>query len=170
MSIAQLLSKAEALGVTVRLAGDAVKVGGPKAAREAIKPELAAHKPEIIRHLRGAANDSQEIPAECVGALLSADGGLYLPWVPRLSTDEVQRMRAELVAMIEEIASLECWPAQTREDVLTRAIRGPVTDLLLNLAYFTERLSEARAEAEARAALDRRTWRMEGFDDRGVTR
>jgi hypothetical protein len=68
--------------------------------------------------------------------------------------------------MIEELSSLECCPEPYRDDVLSRAIRGPLADLMPNMHYFTERLSAARAEAAARAALDRRAWRLEGFDDR----
>ncbi|MDG0025952.1 hypothetical protein [Trinickia sp. Y13] len=153
MSVAQLLSRAAAMGVTLRLDGDAVKVGGPRAAREEIRPELAAHKPEIVAHLRAAANDANAIPADCVGALRDPDGGLYLPWGPCLSIDDLRRMRAELVAMTEELCSLECWPKRYREDVLSRAICGPLADLMPNLAYFNERLSEARAEAAARVAM-----------------
>jgi hypothetical protein len=82
----------------------------------------------------------------------------------------MSRMRAELVAMIEELCSLECWPETYRDEVLSRAIRGPLVDLMPNTHYFTERLSEARAEATARAALDRRTWHGEGFDDRRMER
>ncbi|WNC90517.1 hypothetical protein RI103_03895 [Paraburkholderia sp. FT54] len=113
-----------------------------------------------------AANDPAPIPADCIGALQSADGGLYLPWGPYLAPDDVHQMRAELIDMIETLADMEHWDAGRRYDVLTRAIRGPLADLLPNLAHFNERLTAARAEAEARAALDRRTWRLEGFDDR----
>jgi hypothetical protein len=150
------------MGVRLSLSGDKVKLRGPANAIAAITPELAEHKPEIVRHLRNVAR----VPEECVGALRSADGGFYLPWGPYLTPDDVSRMRAELVGMIEELANLECWPETYRDDVLSRAIRGPLADLLPNIAYFNERLSEARAEAAARAALDRRTWRGEGFDER----
>ncbi len=115
---------------------------------------------------RDAANDPASIPADCIGALQSSDGGLYLPWGPYLGPDDVRRMRAELVAMIEALCDLEQWDAGRRDDVLTRAIRGPLADLLPNIAHFNERLTEARAEAEARAALERRTWR---FDDGRVS-
>jgi hypothetical protein len=96
VSVAQFLCRAAAIGVTLRLDGDAVKVSGPRAAREAIRPELAAHKPEIIAHLRAAANDA----ADCAGAMRSCDGGLYLPWGPYLSPDAVLDLRAELVELI----------------------------------------------------------------------
>jgi hypothetical protein len=70
-------------------------------------------------------------------------------------------MRAELIAMIETLADMEGWDAGQRDDVLTRAIRGPLADLLPNLAHFNERLAAARADAEARSVLDRRTWRYD---------
>ncbi|CAN7470929.1 hypothetical protein [Paraburkholderia hospita] len=111
--------------------------------------------------IRDAANDPASIPADCIGALQSADGGLYLPWGPYLAPDDVSRMRAELVAMIETLVDMEQWDAGRRDDVLTRAIRGPLADLLPNIAHFNERLTAARAEEEARAALDRRTWRFD---------
>lgn len=162
MSVAQLLRRAAEMGVTLRLDGDAVKVGGPRAAREEIRPELAAHKPEIMAHLRAAANDA----ADCSGALHSGDGGLYLPWGPYLSPDDVRRTRGELVAMIEDLAVLEHWQQSDLDDVLARAMRGPLADLLPNLAHFNERLTAARTVDVARAALHRRTWHGEGFDDR----
>jgi hypothetical protein len=113
-----------------------------------------------------AANDPEAIPADCVGALHDPDGGLYLPWGPCLSPDDVQRMRADLVSLIETLADMEHWDAGRRDDVRTRAIRGPLADLMPNMHHFNERLSEARAEAEARDAVLRQSWRLEGFVDR----
>ncbi|MBB5501557.1 hypothetical protein [Paraburkholderia sp. MM5384-R2] len=92
--------------------------------------------------------------------------GVFLPWGPYLSADDVRRMRAELVGMIEELSSLEGWPQLYRDEVLTAAVRGPLAALLPDLHYFTGRLAEARAEAAARDAVKRRTWRMGGFDAR----
>ncbi|QBQ97901.1 hypothetical protein [Paraburkholderia pallida] len=165
MSVAQLLSRAAAMGVTLRLDGDTVKVGGPLAAREAMRPELAAHKPEIIAHLRAAANDA----ADCTGALRSRDGGLYLPWGAYLSVDDVHRLRAELAELIEDLADAEDWSEAHRDEVLARAMRGPVSDLLPNLAHFRGRIVELDAERKARHLLRQRTWRMVGFDDRRAT-
>jgi hypothetical protein len=102
----------------------------------------------------------------CAGALIHPKGGAYLPWGPYLAPDDVQRMRTELVAMIEALADLERWPNDHRDDVLGRAIRAPLSALLTDLHHFNERLTAARAEAAARDALDRRTWKMEGFDGR----
>jgi hypothetical protein len=166
MSVAQLLSKAASMGVTLRLDGETVKVDGPKAARDAIRPELVAHKPEIVAHLRAATNDA--VPSDCVGALRHPDGGLYLPWGPKLSADDVQAMRAELIAMIEELSALERWPDQFRDDVLTRAIRGPLSDLLPNRAYFAKRVERARVVPAARELAAARVWRAnEDLTNRG---
>ena len=153
------------MGVTLRLEDDTVKIGGPKAAREAMRPELAAHKSEIVAHLRTAAND----PADCTGALIDPNGGAYLPWGPYLSAGDVHRKRAELAELIEDLADAEEWPAAYRDEVLARAMRAPLYDLLPNLAYFRERIADLDAEREARHLLRRRTWRMEGFDDRRAT-
>jgi hypothetical protein len=114
--------------------------------------------------------ETAKIPHDCIGALQASDGGLYLPWGPCLSLDDVHRMRADLVGMIEALADLETWDAGRRDDVLTRAIRGPLADLPPNLAHFQERLTEARAERAARELADRRSWRCtdEALRNRGV--
>ncbi|MDN7458181.1 MULTISPECIES: hypothetical protein [Burkholderia] len=156
-SVAQILGKAESLGVRLRLDGEIVRMNGPKDARDAIRADVIAHKPEIVEHLRAAADDAESIPADCVGALHDPDGGLYLPWGPYLSRDDVHRMRAELIRMVEELSALERWTSAHRDDVLARAIRGPLADLLPNTAYFCERLEAVHAEAAACAALDRRS-------------
>jgi hypothetical protein len=160
MSVAQLLDRAAAMGVTLRLEGDAVKVGGPRAAREVIRPELAAHKPEIVAHLRAASNDA--VPADCVGALRSRDGGLYLPWGVPIPADQVREMQAELLGLIETLADYEGWPKDARDEVLTRATRGPLADLMPNLHHFRERVSEARTEYEARRLTHSRAWAATG--------
>lgn len=102
----------------------------------------------------------------CAGALIHPKGGAYLPWGPYLAPDDVHRMRTELVQMIEALADLERWADELRDDVLSRAIRAPLSALLTDVRYFNERLTAARAEAAVKDALDRRTWKMEGFDGR----
>jgi hypothetical protein len=108
------------------------------------------------------------VPADCVGALRTKSGALYLPWGPYLDPASVNRMRGELVAMIEQLAVMEVWPHECRDDVLTRAIRGPLSDLLPNLHYFRQRLDAARTEERARKAAAARSWPLTGFDDRGM--
>jgi hypothetical protein len=137
----QILSKAQSLGVRLSVDGDDLKLKGRVDAIAEIKPIIAAHKAEVMAYLLGVAE--------------------FWPWAPYLGADDVRRMRADLVGMIEEIASLECWPAEHRDDVLTRAIRAPLADLLPNVHHFAERLQETRAEAAARAATARRAWRFD---------
>ncbi|HDR9061071.1 hypothetical protein [Burkholderia vietnamiensis] len=161
MSIVAILDKAKSLGVQLRVVGDIVKMKGPADAVATIKPEIAAHKAEIMVFLLSGANAPDNIPADCVGALRSRDGALYLPWGLRIPAEKVDRMHNELIAMIEELADIESWPAGDRDDVLTRAIRGPLADLLPNRAYFSERLTEARAKKAARELADRRAWRFD---------
>lgn len=84
---------------------------------------------------------------DCGGALRTRSGCFYLPWGPRLSSADVMRMRSDLVGMIEQLSDMEGWPKEHRNDVLTRAIRGPLSDLMPNLAYFRGRLDKARAAA-----------------------
>lgn len=87
--------------------------------------------------------------------------GEFWPWAPYLGDADVQRMQTELVEMIERLAELEDWPEEHRDDVLTRAIRGPLADLLPNLHHFNQRLTEATAAAAARKAAEKRTWRFD---------
>ncbi|WP_235012433.1 TubC N-terminal docking domain-related protein [Caballeronia catudaia] len=143
-----MLSKAQALGVRLRVEGDRVKMRGPAAALAAIKPEIAENKEEIMAILNAAG-----------GALIDPDGGAYLPWGPYLSSADVVRMRAELAEAIEDLADWEDWIPAYRDEILSRAMRGPLSDLLPNLAYFGERVRELNAEAEARFLMRRRSWR-----------
>jgi hypothetical protein len=166
MNAAEIVVMAKAMGVTLRRDGDTLRVGGPTTARDALRPELVANKPEIMVHLRALEEDAAPVPADVSGALRAPEGVLYLPWGPYLSADDVRAIRDTIVDMVEELASIECWPQTHFDDVLTRVIRGPLADLMPNAHYFIAQLMEARAEAAARDALARRTWRMEGFDDR----
>jgi hypothetical protein len=102
----------------------------------------------------------------CAGALIDPDGGAYLPWGPYLSASDVRRMRADLAVLIEDLATLEGWPREHLDDVIGRAMRGPLHDLMPNLAHFHERTAAARAEHEASEAVKARSWRLEGFDNR----
>ncbi|MBW9107770.1 hypothetical protein [Paraburkholderia phenoliruptrix] len=155
MNIPALIEKALAAGVQLYVRNGKVKMRGPVEAQEALRPALAPHRDEIRAYLLAAEQQ------ECDGALQSEDGGFYLPWGPYLTADNIRVLRVELVWIIEHLADLEAWPEEHREDVLTRAIRGPVSDLLPNIAHFKERLTEANAEAAARDAADKRTWRFD---------
>ncbi|MGF6634285.1 hypothetical protein OKW38_002969 [Paraburkholderia sp. MM5496-R1] len=105
-----------------------------------------------------------------VRAPVDPDGGAHLPWGPHLSPDDMFGMRAELAELIEDMADAEDWPASYRDEVLARAMRGPLHDLLPNLHYFRERVAEFSAECEARALLRRRAWRAnEDLSKRGYS-
>lgn len=109
-----------------------------------------------------AANDVQAKLDGCAGALVDPDAGAYLPWGPYLSPADVQRMRGELFDMIDELCRFEGWSLERRHDTMTRAVCGPLSDLLPNIEYFHAKVSERRAEAEAAALLAARSWRFEG--------
>lgn len=92
----------------------------------------------------------------------SADAlGEFWPWAPYLCAADVERFRTEVVALIEKLADMEDWPDEHRDDVLARAIRGPLADLLPNLHHFNQRLTEAAAAAAAREAVEKRSWRFD---------
>jgi hypothetical protein len=103
---------------------------------------------------REVANDPETASDECFGALIVPDGGAYLPWGPYLSPDDVRLMRGELAGMIEQLSTLEGWASERLADTIARAVRGPLSDLMPNLAHFNERLNVSRVEAAARAAMD----------------
>ena len=149
MSVASLLSKAQAMGVRLILNGDGVKLRGPADSIAALKPELAAHKPEIVAHLRRAANDV---------ALLShypvADGP-YTPYVVPLSPERVASLLADLRATIGRVAAVEGWTGEWRAHLLGLAARQPVSALADDLAYFRDRLSAIEATTRA-AEIGRR--------------
>ncbi|MBN3789308.1 hypothetical protein [Burkholderia sp. Ac-20353] len=159
MKAPDIARKAHAMGVRLRIDGDMVKLRGPADAVAAIKPEVAAHKREVMAYLRQSPDDSMPVPPDCDGALRSVDGGLFLPWGAYLSPDDVRRTLAELAGTIEQLAALERWPQEQRDDVLTRALRGPLGDMLPNHRHFSEMLAAACAEAEAREIAARRAWR-----------
>lgn len=144
MNVGALIKLAESSGVRIHAVDGNAKLRGDATAIKALMPKLAEHKAEIIAHLQRAERT-----------------GEFWPWAPYLDADDVQRFRAELVGMIERLADLESWPVEYRDDVLARAILGPLADLLPNLHHFGERLRAARAEAAARNAAGRRAWRFD---------
>src|SRR4029450_6878004 len=81
-----ILEQARHLGVNLLLAGDKIKVKGPKRAVEEIVPVLREHKPEVMAALAGSAptpgifqwlpldqENAQEALEERIGILM-ADG------------------------------------------------------------------------------------------------
>jgi hypothetical protein len=105
------------------------------------------------------ANVPATIAADCAGALHDPDGGLYLPWGPYMSADDVRQLRAELAELIGGMADAEGWTASCRDEVLVRAVRGSLSDLLPNLAHFRERAAQFYAESEAHRLSRSRVWR-----------
>ena len=49
---------------------------------------------------------------------------------------DVRRMLAELRAMIDELAMVENWSDDLHADIMTRAMRGPLSDLTPNMTCF----------------------------------
>jgi hypothetical protein len=140
-----LIDEAKAAGVRVYLRDGKIKLRGSEQAMQAIRPRLALYRAELMAYLSAAEQQVSD----------------FWPWAPYLTAADVERFRAELVGMIERLADLEQWPGDHRDDVLTRAIRGPLADLLPNLHHFNQRLTEATAEAAARDAIEKRTWRYD---------
>lgn len=153
MNIVHILSKAQSLGVRLWLAGDIVKMRGPADAIAAIKPDIAAHKPEVLTYLRSASNDLTPVPADCAGALRHPDGGLYLPWGPYVDQAQLKATQRELFDVVDELAKLEHWPDDYFDHVTHCIERQPISTLRPDLTYFQSRLMAARAEQSARVTI-----------------
>lgn len=67
---------------------------------------MKVRKPEVIAYLRAVARTSQDVPLHCVGALVSSDGGLYLPCGPRLTPELLAEWQRELRDVVTELARL----------------------------------------------------------------
>jgi len=145
VNIRDLIQEAKAAGVRLYLHDGKVKLRGDAEAMKALKPKLAPHKAAILAYLQDMEQQASE----------------FWPWAPYLTTADVERFRTELVGIIEKLADMEHWPDEHRDDVLTRAVRGPLADLLPNLRHFGQRLTEAAAEAAARDAIGKRAWRYD---------
>jgi hypothetical protein len=117
-----------------------------------------------LSKMRPAAADVIGHSSEAVSNDESAS--LWLPWGPRMSSCDVRRLLDELRAMIDELARIEGWPRERLADTMTRAMRGPLADLLPNVAHFSARLHEQHAEAAARELLAARISRCVGLNDR----
>jgi hypothetical protein len=149
MNVDHILSKAQTLGVRLWLAGDIVKMRGPANAIAAIKPDIAAHKPEILNYLRSAKPDMDAVPADCIGALRDPDGGVYLPWGPYLDQEQLKALQRALFEIVDEVAKLERWPDDVYDVIRQTIERQPISTLGPDTAYFRRRLYEARAVAAA---------------------
>ncbi|WP_321920058.1 hypothetical protein [Paraburkholderia tropica] len=135
-----------------------------KAASPTEKPSIppsvtsGTEGPGSFQKTRGACGTFGTAPG---GPAEKHASGEFWPWAPYLGAADVQRMQTELLGMIERLADLEEWPDEQRDDVLARAVRGPLADLLPNLHHFNQRLTEATAAAAAREAVEKRTWRFD---------
>lgn len=152
MSIVAILGKATSLGVRLSVVGNVVKMKGSPEAIATIRPDIAAHKSEIMAHLRATTVEAPPIPDDCVGALRDPDGGPYLPWCPHLHPDQLREMQCELLEVVGELAKLERWPDADYDHVAMCIERQPISTLRPDLAYFQERLWSARANAQAQHA------------------
>lgn len=86
---------------------------------------------------------------------------------PDLTPDEVRARQAELDTAIVELAGLEGWHDDARDEVLYRVERQPLSTLLPDLHWFREQIAATKAEQAARAALAVRCWSGEGFENPG---
>ncbi|WP_133660514.1 hypothetical protein [Paraburkholderia sp. BL10I2N1] len=133
------------------LNGDRLHYEGPEKAIERKLPAMRAHRDDLLECVKAVS-----------GTLTDPDSRApYLPWGQYLGAGGVQRFRANLVGCIERLADMEGWPDEHRDDVLARAIRGPLADLLPNLRHFNERLTEVTAEEAAREKIRMRSWRFD---------
>ncbi|WP_197387006.1 hypothetical protein [Ralstonia pseudosolanacearum] len=154
MSIASLLSKAQAMGVRLILNGDGVKLRGPADSIAALKPELSARKPEIVDYLRRMADDTLHMPG------YPTLDGPFTPYVVPMSPERVAGLLAALRATIGKVADIEGWMDERRAHLLGLVARQPVSTLADDLAYFREHLGAIEAMERAaeigRRAMTRR--------------
>ena len=137
--------------MSLSLNGDRLHYEGPEKATDRMLPAMNAHRDDLLECVR-AVSDTLIDPVS---------GAPYLPWGPFLGTGGVQHFRAELVEIIERLADMERWPEEHRNDVLARAIRGPLADLLPNLRHFKERHADLKAQEAVREKIRARSWRFD---------
>jgi len=143
MNMLNILRKAESLGVRLAPNGNRVRLLGKADAVAAIKPEIAAHKSEILGYLRHTASDAEKPTRYPV-----ADGP-YMPWCAPLSPQRVASLLADLRATISKVADFEGWTDEYRARVLGLVARQPLSALADDLTYFRDRLSIALSLAAA---------------------
>ncbi|AMM13344.1 hypothetical protein AX768_03680 [Burkholderia sp. PAMC 28687] len=90
--------------------------------------------------------DSDEIPTDCIGALLTPAGNLYLPWGPQINSQTLREWRDKLALIVADLASLEGWRPEDRSHVIECIYQQPASTLRGDLKYFRLRLEKARAE------------------------
>lgn len=140
MNAAQILSKAQALGVRLSLSGGLVKLRGSAEAIAEIKPEIAKHKPDIVAWLKS--HPESQLAHDCIGLPIS--DGAYFPWCAPVAPEQVRRWQRELDEAIETLAALEEWPAEKLERMRFLVERQPISTLLPDLHWFLARVKARR--------------------------
>lgn len=138
MSARETLSRLTAAGFTLQVneAGDKVKIS-PIPVPEELVDLVRADKLELLR-LLAALEPTDSYP------LHAGSGAPFMPWCAPISARDFARWRQDLIRMIEDLAAIEGWPREHLDDVLTRALNGPVSDLRPNWHHFRERLAAAQ--------------------------
>lgn len=162
MNVGALIKLAESSGIRIHAADGKVKLRGDATAIKALMPKLAEYKAQIIAYLQSPVRASEHLPEDCVGALRSADGGLYLPWGPYVDPGQLAAMQRDLLAAVEELARLERWPDEYFDHVAYCIERQPISTLRPDLAHFRARLDATRAEMAASKAAAARSWKFDG--------
>ncbi|CAJ0776286.1 hypothetical protein R77555_00173 [Ralstonia mannitolilytica] len=150
MSVASLLSKARAMGVRLILNGDGVKLRGPADSIAALKPELAAHKAEIVEYLRRTASEAMQMLGYPV------QDGPFTPYCVPMTPERIDGLLTDLRTTIGKVADLERWPDDHRVRLLGLVLRQPISTIADDLAHFRERLSALEAVERVRRSRERR--------------
>lgn len=146
MNAARILSKAASLGVSLRLDGDLVRIRGPRDARDCIREDVAANKPEILAYLRRAANDVPDLSKYPV----ADGGGRFMPWCAPMSPERAASLLADLRGTIGAIADMERWADERRAQLLGLVARQPAAALTDDLEHFQARMRTLQVLARAR--------------------
>jgi hypothetical protein len=95
----------------------------------------------------------------CAGLPLDEDSGTpFCPWGPYVSPAMLDAWRCELRDTIDELATIEGWTTGQREQVAYYVEHQPgLATLRDDIAYFTERLNEARRATTTKSPSCRRT-------------
>lgn len=130
MNAAKLVDRAASLGVSLRLDGSQIKIRGPRDARDAILPEVLAYKREIAAYL---------------GRHPVADGQ-YTPYALPSSSENVNRLVADLRSTIDKLADIERWSDRHRTEFQQAVARQPASTRADDLAHFRGLLCRALAK------------------------
>ncbi|MFM0136838.1 hypothetical protein [Caballeronia grimmiae] len=109
--------------------------------------------PRVSKHprIQGKTIDGihpSSLAADCIGAAIDSESGApFLPWDPYINVETLKRWQRELFDVVDELARLEGWPADSYDLVVGAIERQPISTLRPDLHYFRERLDKARAAA-----------------------